>query len=188
MKELEKTTEKINAQLQAEWIGNRGRFFFKNEDYKSALHLYSLAIKQDPTNPVHYSNRALCYLKLEDYVQCVNDCNTALTVLSDEDRKKFDKITTETLNKEGAQEVMTQIPTNVLLTPSLQAKIYLRRARAYKALEEWEKSLMDYKRAHHLKPLETSLLKDIEELQPLVDEITKQRASDKSSSDSDGQV
>jgi tetratricopeptide (TPR) repeat protein len=176
MKELERTSEKLNSQVQAEWFQNRGRYFFKNNDYKSALHLYTLAVNHDPSNPVHYSNRALCYLKLENYVQCVNDCNTGLTVLNADDKQKFDKLNKEKMNTEGAQEVMKEIPTNVLLTPALQVKLYHRRAQAYKMLEEWERSLLDFKRAHHLAPKEVSLLKDMDELQPIVDKIIEKRA------------
>ncbi|CAJ0625685.1 16387_t:CDS:1 [Entrophospora sp. SA101] len=62
----------------AEHHKNKGNNFFKRNDYDNAIREYTAAIKQNPRNPVYYTNRALCYLKLKKYDNVILDCETAL--------------------------------------------------------------------------------------------------------------
>lgn len=46
--------------------------------YEDAIVYYSKAISQNPEVSSYYSNRALCYLKLQKWIQTIEDCRRAL--------------------------------------------------------------------------------------------------------------
>ena len=51
---------------------------FVNEEYEKALEMYDDAIQHDHSNMSYVINRAACYLKLNDDVLALEDCNLAL--------------------------------------------------------------------------------------------------------------
>ena len=58
-------------------LKKQGNTEFQKGNYAKAIQLYTSALnaRQDVT---FYSNRAMCYLKLMKYQQCINDCNSAI--------------------------------------------------------------------------------------------------------------
>lgn len=50
---------------QANEIKDKGNSYVKSGDFDMAIKTYSMAIKLHSKDPVFYTNRALCYLKLE---------------------------------------------------------------------------------------------------------------------------
>lgn len=58
-------------------LGNKA---FANRQFKKAAKIYRDAIKLDPANPVLYSNRALCFVKLEDWDRALRDCIQGLSL------------------------------------------------------------------------------------------------------------
>ncbi|XP_052872154.1 RNA polymerase II-associated protein 3-like isoform X2 [Anopheles cruzii] len=82
-----KTAEKLDRmdeavdQMQladAEVLKDRGNKQCKLGNYRDAIKLYSEAIEIYEDNPVYYSNRALCYMNIELYENCLADCSIAL--------------------------------------------------------------------------------------------------------------
>lgn len=61
-----------------EELRQAGNIAFKNQEFKKAAKIYRDAIKQDSKNPVLYSNRAQCFLKLEDYGRALRDCQMGI--------------------------------------------------------------------------------------------------------------
>merc|ERR1711998_554074 len=51
---------------------------FKHKDYMKAIQLYSLAIERDNNSHILFSNRSLCYSKLQQWDQCKQDANKVL--------------------------------------------------------------------------------------------------------------
>ncbi|XP_023305521.2 RNA polymerase II-associated protein 3 [Lucilia cuprina] len=49
-------------------------------EYPMAIEAYTQAIELYPDDAVYYSNRALCYLKLERYDECIEDCERAIDI------------------------------------------------------------------------------------------------------------
>lgn len=45
----------------------KGTEFFKQSNFVEAARMYGLAIEEEPNEKIHYSNRSLCYLRLECY-------------------------------------------------------------------------------------------------------------------------
>lgn len=70
---LHQKEEQANKEKE---IGNE---FFKNKKFKEALDHYEKAIQLDPNNLVHLLNRGFAHLKLENYKQCIQDCDDFLT-------------------------------------------------------------------------------------------------------------
>ncbi|KAK9481332.1 hypothetical protein V1514DRAFT_323558 [Lipomyces japonicus] len=64
----------------------QGNDFFADQEYKEAIELYTRAILVDFKEPVYYSNRALCYLKLEEWFSAEKDCTAALNYAGDNDK------------------------------------------------------------------------------------------------------
>ncbi|XP_065644364.1 tetratricopeptide repeat protein 12 isoform X2 [Hydra vulgaris] len=59
------------------WKEKGNKHFVQNEN-TDAVRCYSEAIQLVPDNIVHYTNRAQAYLKLKQYGEALNDCDTAL--------------------------------------------------------------------------------------------------------------
>ena len=59
--------------------GNR---YFSQGNFSEAIGQYSKAITRTPNNAILYTNRALANLKLNNWQNCIDDCNSALTIES----------------------------------------------------------------------------------------------------------
>ncbi|KAJ3352587.1 STIP1 y and U box-containing protein 1 [Entophlyctis luteolus] len=68
-------TQAPSAAEQAKLEGNS---HFANHRYHEAIKSYSVAIIRNPSNPVYYSNRALCHLRLEEYIHVIDDCEKGI--------------------------------------------------------------------------------------------------------------
>jgi stress-induced-phosphoprotein 1 len=55
-----------------EWK-EKGNNFLKNKNYDEALRCYTEAIKADPNDHVHYSNRSACYFNMQNYKSALED-------------------------------------------------------------------------------------------------------------------
>ncbi|KAG0738980.1 hypothetical protein G6F57_000187 [Rhizopus arrhizus] len=55
-----------------------GNKLFAEKRFEEAIKEYTSAIIKDSSVPVYYTNRALCYLKLEKYDQVISDCRRAI--------------------------------------------------------------------------------------------------------------
>ena len=62
---------------QAEKEKSKGNEAFRSGDYKEALVYYNRSIQLSPTPAVH-NNRAMAYIKLEEYEKAIIDCNCVL--------------------------------------------------------------------------------------------------------------
>lgn len=62
----------------AEDYKTQGNNSFKKKDYSAAITSYSNAIHHYPNDSSYYGNRAACYLAMEKYQKCIDDCNKAL--------------------------------------------------------------------------------------------------------------
>ena len=57
--------------------GNR---YFSQGNFPEAVNQYSKALVRSPNNAILYTNRALANLKLNNCQDCIDDCNSALTI------------------------------------------------------------------------------------------------------------
>lgn len=71
---------------QSDTLKRRGNNAFRQSDFVKALSCYNDAINYTRDSPLLYLNRALTYLNLHLYEQCVADCKLALKL--DEDSMK----------------------------------------------------------------------------------------------------
>ncbi|CAD7014409.1 unnamed protein product [Ceratitis capitata] len=80
----EKTEEPLNAneekRKRANEVKDRGNKCVKLGEYEKAIYEYTTAIDIFPEDPVFFSNRALCYLKMERYNECIEDCEHAIEI------------------------------------------------------------------------------------------------------------
>lgn len=63
---------------KAENEKNKGNEAVKSKDFEEALQYYSKSIEYNPKLAPSYCNRALVYLKLKNYDECIKDCNRAI--------------------------------------------------------------------------------------------------------------
>ncbi|KAJ3300579.1 hypothetical protein HK104_009914 [Borealophlyctis nickersoniae] len=56
----------------------QGNVYFGQQLYDKAIAEYSTAIIQNPSNPVYYTNRALCYLRTGQFERVISDCEKAV--------------------------------------------------------------------------------------------------------------
>lgn len=65
----------------AEQLKDRGNQHFKNGDYVNAEALYTQAIQRNPNNPLLFTNRANARMKLEAYLEVIDDCIKSIELL-----------------------------------------------------------------------------------------------------------
>ncbi|XP_038657414.1 E3 ubiquitin-protein ligase TTC3 isoform X3 [Scyliorhinus canicula] len=65
---------------KSEEYRNRGNDEFKNENYEAAVNWYSKAIDLRPDNELLYGNRALCLLRIENYMKALGDGKRAIVL------------------------------------------------------------------------------------------------------------
>lgn len=67
----------------AEELKAEGNKAFSAKEYKKASKIYRDALKLDPRNPILYSNRAQCFLMLQDYSRALDDANIGINLTAD---------------------------------------------------------------------------------------------------------
>ena len=65
--------------VSAEELKVEGNKAFVNKEFRKAAKIYRDAIGLDGTNPVLYCNRAICFIKLNDWNRALRDCSQGLS-------------------------------------------------------------------------------------------------------------
>jgi stress-induced-phosphoprotein 1 len=65
-----------------EWK-DKGNTFIKNKHYEEALNCYNEAIKADPKDHIHYSNRSACYINLNNFQKALEDAEQCIKIKPD---------------------------------------------------------------------------------------------------------
>eukprot|EP01098_Paradermamoeba_levis_P001478 TRINITY_DN1175_c0_g1_i1.p1 TRINITY_DN1175_c0_g1~~TRINITY_DN1175_c0_g1_i1.p1 ORF type:complete len:290 (-),score=60.45 TRINITY_DN1175_c0_g1_i1:626-1495(-) len=69
-----------DPKTQVNDLKNEANKLFSEHKYKPAIELYSKAIELDPSNPVLFSNRAFCHIRLEDFGLAREDSEKAIQI------------------------------------------------------------------------------------------------------------
>lgn len=77
---LFKTLDTNELKLNADVFKENGNQQVKNQKFELAVQCYSKAIQIYNKDPAYFCNRALCYLKLNQFKECVDDCTIAITM------------------------------------------------------------------------------------------------------------
>lgn len=75
---IEPTDELEKKRSRAVAIKNEGNVLVKQEKWADAISRYNQAIALDPNDPIFYSNRAFCQLKLDNLHSAISDCTKAI--------------------------------------------------------------------------------------------------------------
>lgn len=65
------------ALTTAKQLKEEGNRLYMSHRYKEAIDMYTKALEKSP-HPVYLTNRALCYLKLQQWNDCVTDCKRSI--------------------------------------------------------------------------------------------------------------
>jgi len=68
---------------QAERLKEEGNNHYKNGEYVKAIRLYSMAIQQNASNPLLYTNRANARIKLRLWQEVIDDCLRSIELMRD---------------------------------------------------------------------------------------------------------
>eukprot|EP00294_Goniomonas_avonlea_P004131 CAMPEP_0114558836 /NCGR_PEP_ID=MMETSP0114-20121206/10599_1 /TAXON_ID=31324 /ORGANISM="Goniomonas sp, Strain m" /LENGTH=257 /DNA_ID=CAMNT_0001744263 /DNA_START=54 /DNA_END=827 /DNA_ORIENTATION=+ len=68
----------INKAAEAQ--KEKGNEEFKKGNHGAAIEAYTFATEMDPQNPTYFSNRATCYLKLEQHAKALRDVDKAIAL------------------------------------------------------------------------------------------------------------
>lgn len=68
----------MKQEMNATELKDLGNKFFSARKYEEAVACYSKAIIKNPLIPTYFTNRALCYLKLQQWELACQDCRRAL--------------------------------------------------------------------------------------------------------------
>nr|XP_021325787.1 E3 ubiquitin-protein ligase CHIP isoform X1 [Danio rerio] len=86
MEKMASSPEKSSSAQELKEQGNR---LFLSRKYQEAVTCYSKAINRNPSVAVYYTNRALCYVKLQQYDKALADCKHALELDSQSVKAHF---------------------------------------------------------------------------------------------------
>ncbi|XP_072042078.1 sperm-associated antigen 1-like isoform X2 [Amphiura filiformis] len=78
--EKKKVEPTLTKEERFQKLKDEGNAFFKKGTYNDAVRCYSSCIDTDPTQVASYTNRALCYLKLNQFHKAETDCSIALAL------------------------------------------------------------------------------------------------------------
>ena len=63
---------------QANKLKEEGNVAYRDKQYPRAINCYTRAIQLTPNDPNLYSNRALSYFNIGEYMTCIADCDKAI--------------------------------------------------------------------------------------------------------------
>ena len=63
---------------QANKLKEEGNVAYRDKQYPRAINCYTRAIQLTPNDPNLYSNRALSYFNIGEYMNCITDCDKAI--------------------------------------------------------------------------------------------------------------
>lgn len=118
------------AKLKAKGMKELGNAALKKCLYKTARKHYTEAIETQRDLLPGYTNRALCYIKLEQWQECIDDCTRVL---------EYCEVFDDGYDKQ----------------PDLAYKGAIRRAQAHRGRLDFEEALNDLKLAESILPKET---------------------------------
>ena len=129
--------------------GNRA---YTAQQYQQAADCYTAAIERRRGEKVYYANRAACWLKLEQWDECIKDCSAVVDVWEliergDEKRRQ----------RGGGSSGLAQ-------GEEVVVKVLMRRSEALKALREWDKARADLERAAEMEAAGSRRMTDIRRL------------------------
>ena len=67
----------------------QGNEFFKSENYKEAINSYTEAIRHNEINPIYWSNRAQCHIRLKQFERALSDAEQATQLDNKPDKFKY---------------------------------------------------------------------------------------------------
>ena len=135
-RKIKENPEKTMDERNPEFLKDRGVEFFKAKNYEAAINAFSEGIQSNKLLPFLYSNRAACYLAMDNYESCINDCCKALELY------------------------YPVVPSNYLS----RARVFVRRGTAYARQGEYDLAVQDYEAAVKLSPDDVKLKEDYEKL------------------------
>lgn len=74
---MEEFNDAAERKKEANSFKEKGNTLVKNKEFESAIKMYSRAIELVNDDPVFYSNRSQCFLKLEKLQECIDDAKMA---------------------------------------------------------------------------------------------------------------
>ncbi|KAH7315534.1 hypothetical protein KP509_21G053700 [Ceratopteris richardii] len=66
------------------FLQDKGDEFYMRNDFSSAVNAYTEALQKDPTLLLSLANRAACFLKLNQFQKCIDDCSKSLILIEEE--------------------------------------------------------------------------------------------------------
>lgn len=74
---MKQIKSKMSGSSSSNKFKEEGNKLFMKRNYKEAIEMYTKAIEKS-LNPTHYTNRALCYFKLQQWSLVIDDCRKAI--------------------------------------------------------------------------------------------------------------
>eukprot|EP00461_Guttulinopsis_vulgaris_P002593 UN02594 len=68
----------MSGNKQAEKYKDQGNDEFKKGNFSKAIECYTYATELDPKNPVYFTNRSMCYFKMQEYAKSLRDAQKAI--------------------------------------------------------------------------------------------------------------
>ncbi|KAJ3125927.1 Dynein assembly factor 4, axonemal [Physocladia obscura] len=142
-------------QYVAIFLKDKGNAFFKTGNIQAAINAYTAALMLDKNLTVCFMNRAVCHLKVEDYLACIYDCSAALEILTTEHAYLQER------------DALTALERQHELNSS-KVKLFVRRAAASTKMGNYVDAARDYKIAVELDPKSVDLKEDLQNLEKMI--------------------
>jgi len=151
------------------WLKGKGDDFFRSGNIEAALNAYTCALEIDERMAASLSNRAACFLKLERFQRCIDDCTKALLILKEE---------RESESEEAKRQGLEEAPKELRRAKEMRKKLHVRRGTAFKELKQFNEALKDFQLASELSPQNSAISKDCRKIHALVQSMTQKDLGD----------
>ncbi|CAH8626751.1 unnamed protein product [Schistosoma intercalatum] len=140
-------------------LKDMGNQLFNSCQYNEAVQCYTHAITQQPNISSYYSNRALCYIQMQDYSKVLSDCRGTISTMSNILRGlDISTLTHQSLKDMGNQlfnscqyNEAVQCYTHAITQQPNISSYYSNRALCYIQMQDYSKVLSDCRQP--LKPV-----------------------------------
>ncbi|KAI8914622.1 hypothetical protein EDD86DRAFT_199728, partial [Gorgonomyces haynaldii] len=146
--QMHKIKANAEKQEQMDKLMDKASHFFQLANYEACTNVYTEILEMDPHNLKALSNRAACWLKMENLVACVQDCTNGLSMIDQEQ----DILKNEFKQDDGFSQERDKS----------RLKLLVRRGAAFKLIGKQQEAIQDYELALQMDPTNETLLRDLE--------------------------
>jgi tetratricopeptide (TPR) repeat protein len=96
----------VTQAQDANKLADLGGHYYRTREYDSCVYCYARANRLDPKNPWNLVNKGVCEIRLDKYVEALDDLNRALELDTDNEIAYYDIACVYSLEKDARKAII----------------------------------------------------------------------------------